>query len=362
LDVEPEEAGMAEIREQIRKEMEEKMMNTDSKDKTTFETIKGEAEDEAKCVVPFRCNSHHKRIETNHASSGVSLHSTQLQQMLSSNEHSETKKRRMSESMDGYSEELQERMHAIREKQKRKEQLSRQLQQMQQRVLKGNLLEETQLADQELLRNEEELEEQKLKEQERKQRIESLQNAKDQSDTTYTSLREEVNAKTKTMRKLQRRCQAIEDELMQAAEEFQEERESFWLSIRELEQKSELYDFLIEHFVPQSEVERVKTRAYWDERANTWRIDSISSPEDFNKVPELRSRHERCEDDVLQPDLDRPLRTTVPELDGQKHPQIQERIDAALQEDFEVAQPRPLTSKGERERQQSASAAKTTSR
>jgi hypothetical protein len=163
------------------------------------------------------------------------------------------------------------------------------------------------------------------------------------------------------MRKLQRRCQGIEDELMQAAEEFQEERESFWLSIRELEQKSELYDFLIEHFVPQSEVERVKTRAYWDERANTWRIDSISSPEDFNKVPELRARHERCED-VLQPDLDRPLRTTVPELDGQKHPQIQERIDAALQEDFEVAQPRPLTSKGERERQQSASAAKTTSR
>lgn len=274
--------------------------------------------------------------------------------MLNSDEHSEEKKRQMSQGMKGYSQELQERMQAIRDKQNKKAELSNKLEQIQRRVHKGSLLEETQKKDEELMRNQESLEEQKRNDQERKQTIQNLQNDKDQKENTYSALKEEAEKLRGQVPRLRQQCKRVKSERMEAEQEFNEERENFWESIRELESKSALYSFIIEHFVPAEEAERVRALAYWDEAAGTWRLDSISSADMFQKKPKLDSRDKGNGEDILQLDLDRPSRTTVPRLDGGPNAYVQERIDAALADEFSTASAQCSTARTARDRPRSA--------
>lgn len=70
----------------------------------------------------------------------------------------------------------------------------------------------------------------------------------------YSSIQEEVEKKTKKLRKLFVKYEAAKQEVQDITEEFQAEREDLLDSIRALTQELKLKSLVIDYFIPPSEV------------------------------------------------------------------------------------------------------------
>ncbi|KAG5178547.1 kinesin-like protein [Tribonema minus] len=153
-------------------------------------------------------------------------------------------------------------------------------------------------------------------------------------DRDFQDLQEEVEVKTRKLKKLWGKYQAAQAEVADIQAEFQGEREDLLDAIRQLSRQLKLKDLIITNFVPPEEARRVERRAEWSEEAGTWTIpfpelagnvlrglvarpissEALRRPEtEFARQrrqvdPNPRYRSEN----VLQQELDPPERTTQP--------------------------------------------------
>jgi hypothetical protein len=68
------------------------------------------------------------------------------------------------------------------------------------------------------------------------------------------------------------KLQAAQQEIKDLSEEFQKEREDMLDTIRELNKQLKLKQLLLEAFVPLADIERLESRAIWDEDAGEWSV------------------------------------------------------------------------------------------
>lgn len=83
---------------------------------------------------------------------------------------------------------------------------------------------------------------------------------------------EEVEAKRAKLKKLFGKWQSAKAEIRDLKEESQREKEDMLATIRELNRVIKLKQVLLDHFVPPQEVERLETRAQWDDEAEEWMV------------------------------------------------------------------------------------------
>lgn len=91
----------------------------------------------------------------------------------------------------------------------------------------------------------------------------------------YSSLHEEVEAKTRKLRRLWARCQAQQREAREAQEEFGREREELLDAVRQLTRQLKLKDLLLANFVPPDAAARLEARARWSEEADAWTLPRL---------------------------------------------------------------------------------------
>jgi len=91
----------------------------------------------------------------------------------------------------------------------------------------------------------------------------------------YSNLQEEVDVKTKKLKKLVTKYKAMETEVNDLQEEFQRERDDFLEAIRELTREMKLKDQIISHFIPPEETRRIEARAHWNEENDNWTISKL---------------------------------------------------------------------------------------
>jgi kinesin family protein 3/17 len=98
-------------------------------------------------------------------------------------------------------------------------------------------------------------------------------------------MEEEVEMKTRKLRKLMTRYQqsknelsALRTELQDTIHEFQRERADMFLSLRSLDQQLQLKNFLIDKFIPPEELNKVMRRVHWDEENETWNLVQNTVP------------------------------------------------------------------------------------
>lgn len=91
----------------------------------------------------------------------------------------------------------------------------------------------------------------------------------------YSSLQEEIEVKTKKLKKLWNKYQAANREVQDLQEEFQREREDMLDTIRQLTRQIKLKDLIINNFVPPEESKKVERRSKWNEELDTWIITRL---------------------------------------------------------------------------------------
>jgi kinesin family protein 3/17 len=169
-----------------------------------------------------------------------------------------------------------------------------------------------------------------------------------QLEEHFSSLQEEVEVKTKKLKKLWNKYQAAMHETKDLQDEFQTERTDMLDTIRQLTQQLKLKDLIIQHFIPEEVSKNIERRAQYNQEEDTWiipRLDltgnamraAVHRPLASGKQrrPETNFARQRKQydanprykyDNVLGMDLDMPEKTTQ-EFSG---PGMKSRVDTIL--------------------------------
>ena len=90
--------------------------------------------------------------------------------------------------------------------------------------------------------------------------------------TAHKKVKEEVEVKTKKLKKVWNKIQSAKTEIEDIQEEFQRERADLLDNIRELTKQFKLMMLTVHHFIPPDELAKIERRAEWDEENSDWRI------------------------------------------------------------------------------------------
>ncbi len=102
-----------------------------------------------------------------------------------------------------------------------------------------------------------------------------LEEANVMIEEQYASMAEELEAKTRKLKKVWHKLEAAKAEIRDLAEEFQGEREDMLDTARELDKQNKLLRLLLENFVPKEERDRLEARASWDEESGEWALHRL---------------------------------------------------------------------------------------
>ena len=177
-------------------------------------------------------------------------------------------------------------------------------------------------------------------------------------EKTYSSLQQEVEIKTRKLRKLFTKLQACKQDIVDVTEEYNRDRRDLEMTQEELLKELKLKYLIIENFVPCEEKERVLTRAQFDEEEDVWRLGPSrpsSGPISKRPVSAAGSRRPVSEyarmlgsiggnpryrgENIMRLNLDHPARTTRDYEGPSVAPRVQAALDAAMnniEEDIEL--------------------------
>eukprot|EP00002_Diphylleia_rotans_P004762 TRINITY_DN1366_c0_g1_i3.p1 TRINITY_DN1366_c0_g1~~TRINITY_DN1366_c0_g1_i3.p1 ORF type:complete len:384 (-),score=124.03 TRINITY_DN1366_c0_g1_i3:301-1452(-) len=254
--------------------------------------------------------------------------------------------------------ELENRKDVLEQERKQREALSRKLQAMQEKLIVGgeNILDKAAKQEAELRRQATELEERRIAELRLQQELEDRAEQQMHAEEKYFSVQEEVEIKTKKLKKLWAKLQSAQQEIEDLQSEFQQEREDMLNTIRDLTHEIKLKQLVIDLFIPPEELEKIEKRAMFDEDRDEWVIQHAQLTGNVMRVnrptaggyrrpitqyarnatsmgdPNPRFKSEN----VLHMDLDLPDRTTQDYENPNLGPRVQAALSAALAEEDDM--------------------------
>ncbi|GLC55847.1 Kinesin-like protein fla10 [Pleodorina starrii] len=237
------------IKEQMRKELEAKMQNDMSTE--ALDKAREEAEAAAR---------------------------SQLQAIIDDQSKTEAQRKAARDALKKQAEEARAIAAAIEKEKKEKEELEARIKEMEGKIVVGgvNMLEKVD----ELKQRSEDIKREaairKRQEEEAKRRLEELAAAQMDSDSKFASLDEEINVKSRQLKKLFEKYQAKKSELTDLQEQFQREREGMLEDYRILTQQIKLKNLIIACFIPPDYQDRIMQHCHWQDYDSTWSIDCIA--------------------------------------------------------------------------------------
>eukprot|EP00818_Percolomonas_sp_WS_P005293 CAMPEP_0117439294 /NCGR_PEP_ID=MMETSP0759-20121206/2492_1 /TAXON_ID=63605 /ORGANISM="Percolomonas cosmopolitus, Strain WS" /LENGTH=690 /DNA_ID=CAMNT_0005231007 /DNA_START=2534 /DNA_END=4606 /DNA_ORIENTATION=- len=189
------------------------------------------------------------------------------QELLKRQQDLEKKAKEMAEHLE------KQREQYVKEKNKR-DHLQKKLQEMEAHMVRGGktLLEQHEEHEQEIRAKKEALEEKRRRELELKRELQAKQELRLNVEENYNSIQEEIDLKTRKLKKLWEKYQSTKQEIIDIEAEHQEERDDSLYTVRQLERDLKMQLAIIDAFIPQEEVIKVTQRATWDEEQKDWKI------------------------------------------------------------------------------------------
>lgn len=123
-----------------------------------------------------------------------------------------------------------------------------------------------------LRKAEKELRERQIQEASLARELAEKEEANLQLEEHFSSLQEEVEVKTKKLKKLWNKYQAAAREAKDLQEEFQGERTDMLDTIRQLTQTMKLKDLIIANFIPEDIAKGIEKRASWNTEEDNWNL------------------------------------------------------------------------------------------
>ncbi|KAK2586457.1 hypothetical protein KPH14_010732 [Odynerus spinipes] len=195
----------------------------------------------------------------------------------------------------------------------------------------------------------------------KKREVEMQQKLEDEEVTmlgvreTYSTLQQEVDVKSRKLRKCFTKLQALKQELDDVTNDFNRDRRDLEQTQHELMKELKLKYLIIENFIPEEEKNKILTRIHFDEEEDCWvlkdseasNVDTVKRP---TSVPGARrpvSEYARialamgrgCRyagENILNLDLDMPARTTLDYHGPAIAPTIQAVLEEALRDEGDI--------------------------
>ncbi|KAJ3075083.1 Kinesin-like protein kif3b [Podochytrium sp. JEL0797] len=182
--------------------------------------------------------------------------------------------------------ELEKRAQELEAERQTREHIAKKLAAMEDKLLVGgvNIIDRVAEKEKELELAQLAVREKKRAERELQQRVENRQELQLQMEENYASLQEEVDIKSKKLKKLWAKVQAAKAEISDLQDEFRSEREDLLDTIRELSRELSLKVSVIDNFIPTEEGRKIEGRATYDEETNDWKLNKLTNINLSNKV------------------------------------------------------------------------------
>lgn len=186
---------------------------------------------------------------------------------------------------------------------------------------------------------------------------------------TFSSLQQEVDFKTKKIKKYFAKYQSLKDEIKDLTEQNLKEREELQQTETELQRDLKLRQLIIENFIPVDEREKLNKKFYWDNDEGTWKTKTVTKESkhseqelEMEKRPlsayglnRAMTNFSRNAAQTLNPrfhgenilflELDMPNRTTRDYESPTLAPHLQAALDTALKDEEDIVVDDPKFSK-----------------
>lgn len=157
-----------------------------------------------------------------------------------------------------------------------KSKLAAKLKMMEEKLIKGGeVISKASKQEAKLRKAEQELRDRQEQEARLARELAEKEEANLQLEEHFSSLQEEVEVKTKKLKKLWNKYQAAAAEVTDLQEEFQSERSDMLDTIRQLTRTLKLKDLIISNFIPEEFAKGIEKRATWREEADSWNIQKL---------------------------------------------------------------------------------------
>ncbi|XP_041060310.1 kinesin-like protein KIF3B isoform X2 [Carcharodon carcharias] len=255
--------------------------------------------------------------------------------------------------------EKEKKMGDVRREREASETLATKIKAMESKLLVGgkNIVDHTNEQQKVLEQRRQEIAEQKRREREMQQQMETQDEETLELKETYSSLQQEVDVKTKKLKKLFAKLQAVKAEIHDLQEEHIKERQELEQTQNELTRELKLKHLVIENFIPLEEKNKIMNRAYFDDEEDQWKTQPITRIEGNQQMMKRpvsaigykrplssyakmalisRSDPRYRAENILLLELDMPSRTTRDYEGPAIAPKVQAALEAALQDEDEL--------------------------
>uniref|UniRef100_A0A4W3K7C7 Kinesin-like protein n=1 Tax=Callorhinchus milii TaxID=7868 RepID=A0A4W3K7C7_CALMI len=255
--------------------------------------------------------------------------------------------------------EKERKMEDVQREREASETLATKIKAMESKLLVGgkNIVDHTNEQQKILEQRRHEIAEQKRREREMQQQVETRDEETLELKETYSSLQQEVDVKTKKLKKLFAKLQAVKAEIHDLQEEHIKERQELEQTQNELTRELKLKHLIIENFIPLEEKNKIMNRAYFDEEEDQWKTQPITRIEGNQQMMKrpvsavgykrplshyarmalmMRSDPRYRAENILMLELDMPSRTTRDYEGPAIAPKVQAALEAALQDEDEL--------------------------
>lgn len=177
--------------------------------------------------------------------------------------------------------EKERKMDDLRKEKEAGELLADKIKMMESKLLVGgkNIVDHTNEQQRMLELKRQEIAEQKRREREMQQQMDSRDEETLELKETFCSLQQEVDVKTKKLKKLFAKLQAVKEEIQDMHEAHISERQDLEQVLNELTREIKLRHLIIDNFIPPEEKNKITQRSFCDED-DQWKLRPITRLED----------------------------------------------------------------------------------